>query len=167
MSPADGGDAGAALRTLWSCAGGDRVALEQVELGGCDPALPTNFRVGTAAVATIAAAGLAAAELWQLRTGRRQRLRVEMRAAVAAFRSERYLRVDGNPAADPWSPISGFYRARAGRWIQLHCNFPHHLQGVLGVLGCAAEREQVRGRSPAAMRVSWKRRWPPRECAPA
>src|SRR2546426_11854710 len=45
------------------------------------------------AAASIAAAGLAAAELWRLRSGRRQHVAVAARAAAAAFRSERYLRV--------------------------------------------------------------------------
>jgi crotonobetainyl-CoA:carnitine CoA-transferase CaiB-like acyl-CoA transferase len=37
----------------------------------------------------------------------------------------------------------GFYETRDGRWIQLHTNFPHHLQGVLTVLGCANDRDAV------------------------
>jgi len=137
------GDAGTALRAIWSLAGGEPAALDRVELSGGDPILPTNFRVGTAAVSTIAAAGVAAAELWRLRTGRRQSVRVDTRAAAACFRGERYLRVNGKPAPDPWSPISGFYRTSDSGWIQLHCNFPHHRDGVLRLLGCAGAREEV------------------------
>jgi hypothetical protein len=48
-------------------------------------------------MATIAATGLAAAELWRLRTGRAQTAAVDVRAAAAAFRSERYVRVEGRP----------------------------------------------------------------------
>ncbi len=58
------------LRDLWLVAGGDPAALDRVTLTGADPALPSSFRVGTAAQATIAAAGLAAAEIWRQRTGR-------------------------------------------------------------------------------------------------
>ena len=42
--------------------------------GGSDPVLPTPFRIGVAGAATAAAAGLAAAGLWQARTGRRQQV---------------------------------------------------------------------------------------------
>ena len=45
---------------------------------------------------------------------------------------------DGAPTEDPWAAISGIYQTKDGRWIQLHCNFPHHTAGtveVLGVLG--------------------------------
>ncbi len=141
----------AVLARLWGAAGCDASALERVELAGSDPVLSTNFKLGTAAATSIAASALAATEVWRLRTGRRQRVRVGMRAAVAAFRSERYLRIGGQKPPDPWSPVSGFYRAGNGRWIQLHCNFPHHRDGVLRVLGCDGTRDAV-----AAAVASWK-----------
>jgi crotonobetainyl-CoA:carnitine CoA-transferase CaiB-like acyl-CoA transferase len=136
-------DASAALADLWGLAGGDPEALGRVRLGGGDPVLPGRFRVGTAALATIGAAGLAAAEVWRARTGKPQTASVDVRAAAAAFRSERYLRINGRPPADPWSPIAGFYLAADGYWIQLHTNFPHHRNGVLRVLGCPERREAV------------------------
>src|SRR5262245_56778464 len=49
------------LAELWAHAGGDRQALDYVALRGREPALPSSFRVGAIAQATIAAAGLAAA----------------------------------------------------------------------------------------------------------
>ena len=57
----------------------------------------------------IAASALAAAELWRLRTGRAQSVSVDARAAVAAFKSERFLTVDGKTPADVRGPIFGFY----------------------------------------------------------
>jgi crotonobetainyl-CoA:carnitine CoA-transferase CaiB-like acyl-CoA transferase len=132
-----------ALEDVWTRVGGDPAALAQVTLGGDDPVLPGVFRVGTAAAATIAAAGLAAAELWRMRGGRRQSIALDARAAAAAFRSERYLRVDDRPAHEGWHPVSGFFQAGDGRWIQLHCNFPHHRRRALDVLGCAESREAV------------------------
>ena len=133
----------AVLRDLWCQAGCDPRALARASLSGCEPILPGRFKVGTAAVASIAAAGLAAAELWRLRTGRSQTVRLDMRAAAAAFRGERYLRLDGRPVGELWSGISGFYQAGDGRWIQLHCNFPHHRDGALRVLGCHDGRGAV------------------------
>lgn len=99
--------------------------------------------VGTAALATIGAAGLAAAELWRLRSGRRQHVTVDVRAAAAIFRGERYLRIDGAKPPEPWGKLSGYYRAGDGRFIQLHCNFPQHEAGVVRVLGCDDTREAV------------------------
>lgn len=39
--------------------------------------------------------------------------------------------------------MTGFYETRDARWIQLHANFPHHLRGILGVLGCGERRAEV------------------------
>ncbi len=136
-------EAAAALTSLWQDAGCAPEALERVVFTGSDPILPGRFKIGTAALASIGASALAAAECWRGRTGRAQRVSVDIRAAAAAFRSERYLRVDGQPPADPWGPVSGFYRTGDGRWIQLHCNFPHHEAGVLRLLGSQASREAV------------------------
>ncbi len=66
-----------------------------------------------------------------------------MRRALAAFRSERYLRVNDGPPPALRDPVMGFYATRDGRWIQLHTNFPHHLAGMLKVLGCANDRAAV------------------------
>jgi crotonobetainyl-CoA:carnitine CoA-transferase CaiB-like acyl-CoA transferase len=144
-----------ALDHLWTAADGDAAALGTVSLIGNDPGLPSVYRVGTLATATIAATALAAAECFRLRTGRRQRVEVDMRRALVAFRSERYLRIDDGPPPALRDPVMGFYATRDGRWIQLHTNFPHHLAGVLKVLGCANDRaavaEAIRGWDGAAL----------------
>jgi crotonobetainyl-CoA:carnitine CoA-transferase CaiB-like acyl-CoA transferase len=132
-----------ALDHLWTAAGCDAAALDAVSITGNDPVLPSVFRVGTLAAATIAATGLAAAECHRLRGGPRQRVDVDVARALAAFRSERYLRVNDGPPSEMRSPIFGFFETRDGRWVQLHTNFPHHLDGVLRILGCANERAAV------------------------
>jgi crotonobetainyl-CoA:carnitine CoA-transferase CaiB-like acyl-CoA transferase len=144
-------DAARALAALWQHAGGDPAALARVRLSGGDPILPGRFKVGTAALATIGAAALAAAELWRIRTGRAQDVAVDARAAAASFRGERYLRVGDAPPPEPWGRLSGYYRTGDGRFVQLHCNFPHHAAGVLRVLGCEDTHEAV-----AAAILGWK-----------
>src|SRR5437764_5093653 len=131
------------LSDIWRAAAHPEAALETVELTGTEPVLPSSFRVGTAAQATIAAAALAAAELWRLRTGRQQQVSVDMRSAAIEFRSERYLRVADAPPGEIWDKIAGLYRCGDGRWLRLHTNFPHHRDGVLKLLGCAYSREAV------------------------
>ncbi|MBN3755424.1 CoA transferase [Paraburkholderia sp. Tr-20389] len=132
-----------ALDHLWSIAGCDAALLEHVSMEGNDPALPSVFRVGTLASASIAAMALAAADCFRLRTGRMQHVDVSVRRALIAFRSERYLRVNDGLPQELRHPVTGFYATRDGRWIQLHTNFPHHLQGVLKVLGCDGDRDAV------------------------
>jgi len=110
---------------------------------GADPVLRTPYRVGAAGAAALAAVGLAAAELWVLRSGRRQRVTVDLRAAVASLRSGFYLRIDGKPPPAPWDPMSGFYPVRDGRWISIHCNFPNHRAAALQVLGSGEDRARA------------------------
>jgi crotonobetainyl-CoA:carnitine CoA-transferase CaiB-like acyl-CoA transferase len=132
-----------ALESLWSLAGCDPAALERVTLTGADPILATDFKIGTAASALIAASALAASEIWRLRTGRAQSVAVDLRAAVAAFRSERYLRAENQADLHRRDPIFGFYQASDGRWIQIHSNLAHHHEGALRLLGCEDTREAV------------------------
>jgi crotonobetainyl-CoA:carnitine CoA-transferase CaiB-like acyl-CoA transferase len=134
---------GQALRNLWLAADGDPAALANVTLSGADPVLPSSFRVGTAAQATIAAAGLAAAEVWRQRTARAQGVSVDMRQAAIEFRSERCTRLDGKPPGPSWDKIAGVYSTGDDRRVRLHTNFPHHRDGMLKLLGCAYQREAV------------------------
>jgi len=137
MNPRD------ALEHLWMLAGCDPAALEQLHVDGDDPALPSVYRVGTLAAATIGAAGLAAAECLRVRGGPRQRVGIDVRRALAAFRSERYLRVGDRAPVEIRHPVTGFFATRDDRWIQLHANFPHHLQGIVDVLGSSDDHASV------------------------
>ncbi len=77
------------LTGLWTLAGGEPSALDAVALTGDEPQLPSSFRMGAAAQTSIAAAGLAAARIWKLRSGQSQDVAVDMRHAVVECRSER------------------------------------------------------------------------------
>jgi crotonobetainyl-CoA:carnitine CoA-transferase CaiB-like acyl-CoA transferase len=131
------------LTDLWHRAGGEPAALAAVKLTGEEPQLPSSFRLAAAAQACIAAAGLAAAYLWRLRSGEAQEVGVDMRHAVVECRSERYLRVDGKPPPPAWDPTAGIYRTRDGRFVRLHTNFPHHRAAVCKMLNCEQKREAI------------------------
>jgi crotonobetainyl-CoA:carnitine CoA-transferase CaiB-like acyl-CoA transferase len=131
------------LSDLWIGAGGDPSALDAVTLAGDEPQLPSSFRVGAAAQASIAAAGLAAAHIWQQRSGQSQSVHVDMRHAVVECRSERYLRLDGNPPPPAWDAIAGVYKTGGGKFVRLHTNFSHHRDAVCRVLNCIPERDAV------------------------
>ena len=128
------------LSTLLPIAGWDRTRSSEVEIhGGADPILPTPFRIGDTAAASLAAIGLAASDLWKLRTGRAQQISVDTRHATASLRSSKYMTMDGKPAGAERHPIMGVYPAREGRWSYLHCNFPNHRDAALRVLGVDEE----------------------------
>ena len=100
-----------ALRTILPIAGwSDRRAAEVAFTGGADPVLPTPFRIGAAGAATLAATGLAAAELWEARTGRRQQVTVDLRQATASLRSGHYMKLAG---------ARRFSRAQHASWASI------------------------------------------------
>jgi crotonobetainyl-CoA:carnitine CoA-transferase CaiB-like acyl-CoA transferase len=131
------------LADIWTSTGGEASALETVRLTGEEPQLPSSFRVAAAAQTSVAASGLAAAQIWKLRSGQSQDVAVDMRHAVVECRSERYLRVDGKPPPPAWDAIAGIYKTRDRRFVRLHTNFPHHRDAVCKVLNCKPERDEV------------------------
>src|SRR4051812_22891696 len=130
------------LSDIWTAAGGEASALDALTLTGDEPQLPSSFRVAAAAQVGVAATGLAAAEIWKMRSGEAQDVAVDMRHAVVECRSERYLRVDGKPPPPAWDAIAGVYKTRDG-FVRLHTNFPHHRDAVCKVLNCKPERDAV------------------------
>jgi crotonobetainyl-CoA:carnitine CoA-transferase CaiB-like acyl-CoA transferase len=127
-----------ALNEILDIAGLSRTAASRVNLTGDDPVFPTPYRIGAAGAAAIAATGVAAAQLWEMRTGRAQDVEVSVRAAAAALRSARYMKLSGPTQQDPIDPFTGFYPAAGGRWIYLHCNFPNHRERALALAGAAS-----------------------------
>jgi crotonobetainyl-CoA:carnitine CoA-transferase CaiB-like acyl-CoA transferase len=133
----------ASLAELIKLAGLPASSADSVEIVGSEPVFPTRYKPVAPGAAAMAATGLAAADLWALKTGRRQQVRVNLRAAAAALRGSRYLRINGEkPAEDP-EKITGFYPLRDGRWMYLHCNFFNLRDRNLAVLGAAQQRDAV------------------------
>ena len=135
------------LQALWQAAGMPDEALAQVSLTGADPVLPSSFAVGQAAQTSMAAAALAAAEIWHLRGGARQQVSVDMLHAAQECRS--YFRING-VTLDPFDPITGAYRCGDGGWVRIHANFP---TTATARLPCwAARRAKARPARPSSGR---------------
>ena len=131
----------AALDDILSLVALNPAPRDQVQIAGTDPVLASNFFIGTAGSAAIAATGLAAANLWQEKTGRVQSVSIDVRRAAMAMRSDRFVHRDGEKIHG-WDPVSGIYQAKDGRWVQLHCNYPHHRDRTVALLGAAPEERQ-------------------------
>lgn len=118
----------------------------EVTISGRDPFYNTPYRVGEAVAASIAAAGVAANDIWQLRTGRRQALSIDVRAAAATLRTVDYTRArQGNggyaPVPIPQAmshmiSVTQPWPTRDGQWLLPHLNLPHLSARVLDVLQC-------------------------------
>lgn len=126
------------VRAMLADVGYAEDGIPQLDIRRHERVLPSVYRVDELATVTIAAAHAAAA----IACGE-QRVVLDARQAAVYFRSERYLRVNDEPVGEAWAPLSGDYQARDGRWIRLHCNFPHHADAVIRVLGTASDRAAV------------------------
>lgn len=125
----------AMLQELKPIAGWTDRDLEQITISGNDPVLHTRFPVGEIAAGVHAACGLASAKLWELRTGRRQQVSVDVRSAVATMQSFFYFRLFAPPPQVlSQFRIGGFYLTRDNRWFYVHPGTD--FMRVLKVLGC-------------------------------
>jgi crotonobetainyl-CoA:carnitine CoA-transferase CaiB-like acyl-CoA transferase len=139
-----------ALAALWQGVGLPTEALGFVSLTGTEPVLPSSFAVGTAAQSSLAAAALAAAELWHLRVGERQHVSVPMQHA--ALECCAHFLIDG-VKPQMWDKLSGLYRCGDGGWVRIHANFAHHRDGALRLLGCPVGPDTERSVVEQALRA--------------
>ena len=136
-----------ALASLMAVAGREPVRNVEIEAGA--PGLATRFAADECAAAAIAAGAVIAGDLWALRGGRTQTVRVSTREAAAGligFSLQRF----GDPERAPpmayghaGKAANGFMPTRDGRHIYLHPSFPASTQTLLKVLGCADDRATV------------------------
>jgi crotonobetainyl-CoA:carnitine CoA-transferase CaiB-like acyl-CoA transferase len=133
-----------ALRSILPAAGisADRAALVEFT-SETDPILPTPFRIGVAGAATLGATGIAAADLWEMRSGRKQSIEIDVRHATASLRSGHYMKLGDGEVSTRRNAIMGVYPTKDGRWSYVHANFPNHRAAALSVLGVPEDREAV------------------------
>ncbi|MGH8916948.1 MAG: CoA transferase, partial [Actinomycetes bacterium] len=129
--------------------------LGEVTITGEDPLFASPLRIGSTLADALAARAVAANDLWELRTGRRQRISVDVRAAAAtALGGEDMTLVrgaDGEYRAAPLSPavehmvsLTQPWPTADGRFFVPHFNLPHLERRVLDVLRCEPAPDSVR-----------------------
>jgi len=124
-------------------AAGAPVWSGRLEVTGEADRLRSCLPVDEIAIACAGAALLAAAALQAERGGPvPQALQLDRGHVAAAFRSEAWLRVRGEPAGAGFAPLSRFWRAADG-WVRTHGNYPWHRDALLRALGCGDDREAV------------------------
>jgi crotonobetainyl-CoA:carnitine CoA-transferase CaiB-like acyl-CoA transferase len=113
------------------------------QISGQDPVLPSPHYLGTGAAVARVLTGLAASDLWRLRTGRSQHVSVDAAHAAASLGSYRYARrLDEPQTATGSMPqarrnmglVTRIIAARDGRYVQLHGSF-HDAPQILDELG--------------------------------
>jgi hypothetical protein len=117
---------------IWAALDGPPASLASLRFDGTG-ALPSAFAVTDLAAGSIAAAGLALAEV----AGATGPVSVDRR--LASFWFATALRPDGWRVPAPWDPVAGDYPTRDG-WIRLHTNAPRHRAAAERVVGTQTDR---------------------------
>lgn len=120
-----GSDLDGAIDAFWTASGGG--LRPPVSLSNRIPPDRSAFRVALAAAAAGGAVSAAVSEL----TGRPAPA-IDPALALATFTT--HVTQGGRPVPK-WAPLSGAYRTADDRFVQLHCNFPHHARGAARRLG--------------------------------
>lgn len=123
------------------------VPPSEVTIRGRDPFYRTPYRAGETAAAALAAGGVAANDIWHIRTGERQQIEISVAEAAATLRSSDYTQQKNDSGAWQPAPVSPHmahmreltqpWRTRDGRWFLPHFNLPNLRARVLSVLQCA------------------------------
>jgi crotonobetainyl-CoA:carnitine CoA-transferase CaiB-like acyl-CoA transferase len=132
------------LDEAWAAiAGPGRPPAARLDVSGDPGQLPSRLPVEDTAIACAGTALLAAAALHERRGGPRPgTARLDRAQLAAAFRSERYLRINDKPIADGFAPLSRFWPAADG-WVRTHANYPWHRDALLRALGTPGDPDAV------------------------
>jgi crotonobetainyl-CoA:carnitine CoA-transferase CaiB-like acyl-CoA transferase len=118
---------------------------DEITITGSDPVFSTRFRIGETCATVLAGVGTAINDIWELKTGRRQKVSIDVRHAAAALRSSHYLQQpDANGAFkavvnekhEAMIQITQPWPTKDGRWFLPHFGLPNLEARVLNVLGC-------------------------------
>jgi CoA-transferase family III len=141
------------IRHIWRSHNLPERSISQIQIAGYDSSsssapqllIPSSFKIGQLAVATIALSAAAADAVYSLRNlpagtndgeeaGKVERkIDISAEQAVLEFICERLFTINGVPPASSWGPIGGLHKTRDG-YVRIHDNFPNHRRAALGVL---------------------------------
>ena len=136
----------AAFNELMELAGWSRNYDDKVTITGQDPVLRTCFRVGETAAGVHAAIGVAISKLWEMKTGRRQTVAIDVREAAATLANVFSLKTDGEARVpqqreQPMAFPPGYRKTRDGRWVFVYA---YDAKRALKILGCEDNRKSIK-----------------------
>ncbi|MCB1511121.1 MAG: CoA transferase [Hyphomicrobiaceae bacterium] len=124
----------------------------EVTIAGADPVYSTKFKIGETCAAALAGVGTAVNDIWELKTGRRQSVAIDVRHAAAALRSSVYMQMPDaegrfqlvvNAHHQKMTRCTQPWPTKDGRWFLPHFGLPNLQARVQKVLGCELTPESV------------------------
>lgn len=127
------------VKHLWEGMDLPGAALDSISFTGEGLGLPSSFKVGHIAQASIGISALTAALLHSTRTASKvPKVTVPLKNACADFLSERLYVLEGENQEDLWGPVGGLHKTSDGH-VRIHDSFPNHRFGAIALLGLSAE----------------------------
>lgn len=134
-----------AFSELMSIRAGKELEQDEVTITGNDPMFKTPFCLGETIADALAARAVAANDLWELRTGRRQKISIDVRAAAATCLGGTDMTLRRNeigiykpiPESNEIAHMVALtkpWQTADNRWFLPHFNLPHLQERVLSVL---------------------------------
>ena len=124
----------------------------EVTIKGQDPVFNARFKIGETTANILAGVGVAVTDIHEMKTGRRQKVAIDVRHAAATCQSSKLMKrsVDGgawnfvqSPFMEHMRSITQPWRTKDGRWYLPHFNLPHLHDRVIGVLKCESNADAV------------------------
>lgn len=143
------------FKELMDIRNGPALGDKEVTVTGSDPLYTSPFRIGETAAAALAARGVAANDLWELRNGYRQSVSIDVQAAAATslYGGDMTQRRDEQGVYQP-IPYSDAMRhmvsmtqpwpSKDGRWLLPHTNLEHLERRILDIINCESSVESIR-----------------------
>jgi hypothetical protein len=106
----------------------------EVSIANSDPVLDSRFRLGQTCAAALAGVGVAVNDIWEIKTGQRQHIGIDVPHAAAALKSAYYLqRPDSsgsfqtivNAGHQAMMNITQPWATQDGRFVLTHFGLPH------------------------------------------
>ena len=140
------------LNELIKIRGPQNLDLGELHISGSDPVMDSKFKLGEVAAAAHAAVGIGVNDIWEIKTGRRQKITVSVRAAAASLKSNKFIEVR-NANGEYISlvdkdhefnrQLNGIYRTKDDRWVLPHFGLNHLRDRMLGLLGAYPDRLSI------------------------
>ncbi|KAJ5109843.1 hypothetical protein N7532_002488 [Penicillium argentinense] len=131
---------------IWRELGLPSTALQSLNLPGEGLGLPSSFKIGHLAQASIGLSALLAAQIYALRKYTSvPEVTVPLQHASIEFKSERLYTLDildNKPTPSPLDAIGGLHKAADG-YVRLHDSFPNHRNGAKELLGCPPDADRA------------------------
>ena len=118
-----------------------------ITITGCEPVTKSPWHIGEASATALSAMATLISKIYDIRTGSESRQGVEIDLNIAALSTLRcaFMRNNGYeiPFPDIEYPCVGLYEAKDGKWVFINGGFPRLRRGLLKVLQCADNAEDI------------------------